>query len=417
MALGAFLAGMMLGESQFRHQIEADIRPFRDLLLGLFFISVGMLVDPALVLVFWHWILLAAAALLLVKGVLISLMLKSLGEAPGSAIRAGTVLAQAGEFGFVLVTLAVQHELFTTDRAGLVVSIIVVTMAVTPLLIRYSETVSDWVLKRLHAVPDTINEGMGAPEERDHVILCGYGRVGQVLGRYFTRFGVPWVAIDGDLVRIQEASAAGENVLFGDASHKDILEKAGIGRASLLVITFDDVRLAEKIIDTTRGLRPDLRVLVRTRDDSHLEALQQAGATEVVPETLEASLMLTSQALLLLDMPFEDVLTMLRQSRRERYQLLRGYYHGENFPRLDSEGQPYRLLRAITLEDQSRCAGKRLDETGLGKLDVEVQEIKREEHSVSRPDPDFELQAGDVVILYGPLESLEKAEQKLLAGY
>lgn len=416
MALGAFLAGMMLGESHFRHQIEADIRPFRDLLLGLFFISVGMLVDPALIVDYWHWIILGAVVLVLVKGVLTTVMLKLLGEAPTTSIRAGTVLAQAGEFGFVLVTLAVQYELFTPDRAGLIVSITVVTMAVTPALVQYSEPLAKWILARLGASPE-INDNIHIPEDgRKHVILCGYGRVGQILGRYLTRFDIPWVAIDADLVRIQEATRANESILFGDASRKDILEKAGISHTSLLVITFDNARLAEKIMHTARALRPDLRILIRTRDDSDLELLQKAGATEVVPETLEASLMLVSHALLLLDTPFDRVLSMLRQSRRERYQLFHGYYHGESFPTTDSAGNPYKLLHAITLEPRSRCIDKPLKDTGLAKLDVQVQEIKRGSETISSPDSGFHLQEGDIIILYGPLDAVEKAEQKLLGG-
>ncbi len=417
MALGAFLAGMMLGESQFRHQIEADIRPFRDLLLGLFFISVGMLVDPGLVMAHWYWIFLAALALLLTKGLLISLLLRALGGTGESAARSGIVLAQAGEFGFVLITLAVQHQLVTTEQAGLVISIIVVTMALTPMLVRHSEACAQALMARLRTRKAPTPDPAEPPaDDHDHVILCGYGRVGQILGRYFNRFDLPWLAIDADLVRVEEASAAGEHILFGDASHNGILVKSGIHQASLLVITFEDTRLAGKILHSVRQLRADIKVLVRTRDETHLETLHEAGATEVVPETLEASLMLASQALLLLDRPFDEVLNTLRQSRRERYQLLRGYYHGENFPRIDSEGNPYQLLRAITVDEQSRCTDRRLDDTGLNELDLEVKEIKREGHSISEPGPDFELHTGDIVIVYGPLKTLEKAEHKLLGG-
>jgi CPA2 family monovalent cation:H+ antiporter-2 len=416
MALGAFLAGMMLGESQFRHQIEADIRPFRDLLLGLFFVSVGMLVDPALMLDHWHWILLASLALMLFKGAFITGMMYLLGERAETAMRSGIVLAQGGEFGFVLVTLAVQHDAMSADRAGLVVSIAVLTMAATPALIQYSSPMAQWLLKRFDSGEDN-NEDVRIPEEgAGHVILCGYGRVGQILGRYLGRFHIPWVALDADLVRIHEATLAGERILFGDATRKDILEKVGIHHASLLVVTFDNAATASRILHTAHALRPDLRVLVRTRDDSQLEMLQNAGATEVVPETLEASLMLISHALLLLDTPFEKVLAMLRQSRRERYQLLHGYYHGESFPTTDAEGRPYRLLHAVTLEGKSRCAGRRLEETGLDKLDVEVQEIKRAGEVFSLPSSDFQLEKGDILILYGPLGAVDKAEQKLLGG-
>ncbi|NQY85646.1 MAG: cation:proton antiporter [Alcanivorax sp.] len=359
MALGAFLAGMMLGESHFRHQIEADIRPFRDLLLGLFFMGVGMLVSPALFATHWHWILLGAAVLMLFKLALISLLLRWLGERTETAMRSGILLAQGGEFGFVLVALAVSHGLMDNEQAGVLVSITVLTMAVTPALLDNSGALTRRLLRQWEQEPDTpaVDEATTG-----HVLLCGYGRVGQNLMRYLTRFHHQAVAIDTDLVRIQEASQAGERIIFGDATRKEILERAGIHRASLLVITFDDARQAERILHTVHQLCPDLRVLVRTRDDTHLDELIQAGAAEVVPEVLEASLMLVAHALMMLDTPFGKVLAMLRQSRRERYKLLRGYYHGESLPTSDSAGNPYRLLHAVTLHGRAACLGKRLDD-------------------------------------------------------
>ncbi|MGB2248798.1 MAG: cation:proton antiporter, partial [Alcanivorax sediminis] len=287
MALGAFLAGMMLGESHFRHQIEADLRPFRDLLLGLFFISVGMLVDPDLFAAKWHWIIIAAASIMLFKVVLIMVLLKTLGERTEVSLRSGLILSQCGEFGFVLVALAVSHDVMTPGKAGLLVSITVLTMSVTPALIHNSGRLTRALLRPWLSVPDD------APVSKDiqgHVILCGYGRVGQNLMRYLANFHHQAIAVDLDIVRLQEASAAGERILYGDASRKDILERAGIERARLLVVTFDNARLAERIIHTVRDINPDIRVLVRTRDETHLESLTEAGAAEVVPEVLEASL-------------------------------------------------------------------------------------------------------------------------------
>ena len=413
MALGAFLAGMMLGESHFRHQIEADIRPFRDLLLGLFFMGVGMLVSPALFATHWHWILLGAAVLMLFKLALISLLLRWLGERTETALRSGILLAQGGEFGFVLVALAVSHGLMDNEQAGVLVSITVLTMAVTPALLDNSGALTRRLLRQWEQEPDTpaVDEATTG-----HVLLCGYGRVGQNLMRYLTRFHHQAVAIDTDLVRIQEASQAGERIIFGDATRKEILERAGIHRASLLVITFDDARQAERILHTVHQLCPDLRVLVRTRDDTHLDELIQAGAAEVVPEVLEASLMLVAHALMMLDTPFGKVLAMLRQSRRERYKLLRGYYHGESLPTSDSAGNPYRLLHAVTLHGRAACLGKRLDELKLNESKVEVQTLRRGDRTIDRPADDEVLQDGDILILYGPLEAVEASEEKLLGG-
>lgn len=412
MALGAFLAGMMLGESHFRHQIEADIRPFRDLLLGLFFMSVGMLVSPALLLRDWYWILLAAAALILFKGALIAFLLRLLGERGDTAVRTGVLLAQGGEFGFVLIALAVSHQLISAEMAGALALVTVLSMTVTPTLIEHSDAITRRLLRRWQTVPPTAEP----PEPGGQVLLCGYGRVGQNLMRYLKRFQIPAVAIDSDLVRIREAGLAGEPVLFGDATRKDLLERAGIDRAALLVVTFDDPRLAERILHTVRQLNPNLRVLVRTRDDTHLDELLAAGAAEVVPEVLEASLMLVAHALMMLDVPFGKVLAMLRQSRRERYKLLRGYYHGESLPITDRAGNPYRLLHAVTLGPQAAAIGRRLGELALPERGVEIQALRRGEQTLEQPADDELLENGDTLILYGPLDAVEAAEERLLGG-
>ena len=411
MALGAFLAGMMLGESHFRHQIEADLRPFRDLLLGLFFISVGMLVDPNLFADQWHWIILAAAALMLFKGLLIFTLLRLLKERSDTAMRSGLILSQAGEFGFVLVALGVSHQLITPDKAGLLVSIVVLTMVFTPALLDNSGRLTRRLLQRWQRIPE---DTPISDETRNHVILCGYGRVGQNLMRYLNSFHMKAVAVDRDLVRLQEASAAGEHLLFGDSSRKEILVNAGIQHARLLVVTFDDPRLAERILHTARELNPNIRILVRTRDDTYLDALIDAGAEEVVPEVLEASLMLVAHALMMLDVPFDRVMATLRKTRRERYRMLQGYYHGDTLPTTDSAGNPYRLLHAVTLSDKARGIGRSIARCAL--RDVEIRAVKRDDQTLESPDPELVLEPGDTVILYGPLEAVEAAENRLLGG-
>lgn len=411
MALGAFLAGMMLGESHFRHQIEADLRPFRDLLLGLFFISVGMLVDPNLFADQWHWIILAAATLMLFKGALIFTLLRLLKERADTALRSGLILSQAGEFGFVLVALGVSHQLLSPDKAGLLVSIVVLTMVFTPALLDNSGRLTRRLLQPWQKIPE---DTPVSDETRNHVILCGYGRVGQNLMRYLTSFHLKAVAVDRDLVRLQEASAAGEHILFGDASRQEILVNAGIKSARLLVVTFDDPRLAERILHTARGLNPNIRILVRTRDDTHLDALIEAGAEEVVPEVLEASLMLVAHALMMLDVPFDRVMATLRKTRRERYRMLQGYYHGDTLPTTDSAGNPYRLLHAVTLSDKARGIGRSIAHCAL--RDVEIRAVKRQDKTLESPDEELVLEPGDTVILYGPLEAVEAAENRLLGG-
>ncbi|MFZ5724098.1 MAG: cation:proton antiporter [Pseudomonadota bacterium] len=329
MALGAFLAGMVLGESRFRHQVESDIRPFRDLLLGLFFISIGLLLDVRLLLANWALILGLGLALVLAKFVLVAGMTRALGETRETALRTGLALAQGGEFFFALLALAGRESMVPADTVSILIAVTLVSMSLTPLLLRRSEAIAGWLLRRgatqnggeepatdlaLHSACDPLS---------GHVLVLGYGRVGQTLARFLRAEQVPFVALDTDVVRVREAERTGDTVYFGDPVRRDVLRAAGIERAALLVVSFDHVPTALRIVAHARELRADVPILVRTRDDTGLADLQAAGATEVVPETLEASLMLVSHLFMLLGTPAVHVQGMLHNTRQERYRLLR----------------------------------------------------------------------------------------------
>lgn len=328
MALGAFLAGMVLGESRFRHQIESDIRPFRDLLLGLFFISIGLLLDGQVLLANWLPILGLGLALVALKFVLIAGMTRALGEAPDTALRTGLALAQGGEFFFALIALAASGRLVPTDVASLLVAATVVSMAVTPVLLGRSEGIANVLLRwlpgrRRNAVHDDLPLHSACDPLNGHVVILGYGRVGQTLARFLRAEQLPFVALDTDVVRVREAERTGDTVYFGDPVRRDVLRAAGIERAALLVVSFDHLPTALRIVAHARELRADVPILVRTRDDSGLTELQAAGATEVVPETLEASLMLVSHLFQLLGLAPARIQDALDTARRERYRLLR----------------------------------------------------------------------------------------------
>lgn len=346
MALGAFLAGMVLGESRYRHQIESDIRPFRDLLLGLFFISVGLMLDLALLRDHWPWVLACGLLLLLAKAALIALLARALRESPETALRTGLALAQGGEFFFALLALGTRESLIATDVASFLVAVTVVSMALTPPLLRHGNVISAWLLDRMPLfaarTPETLPDverlaAAGAGLSR-HVVILGYGRVGQTIARFLRLQQVPFVALDTDVVRIREAQRAGDAVFFGDPLRHDILHAAGLDRAALLVISFDDVPGALRILAQVRELRADVPVLVRTRGDEGLDQLQAAGATEVVPETLEAGLMLVSHVFTLLGTEPERIDKLLAQTRRHRYRLMHGIRKGDPLP--DEGGGP-----------------------------------------------------------------------------
>lgn len=331
MALGAFLAGMALGETEFRYQIEATIRPFRDVLLGLFFITIGMLFDLGNFLAIWPWALLATVGLLVIKTLLTVSILRIAGIDALTAWRAGIVLAVGGEFGFALLALALETSVVTQEHAQIALTAVLLSMIATPFLIRANEQLASRLLRgksspqpaRAPAPPVAIQR------LRDHVIVCGYGRIGQGVGQFLEAEGIPYLALDLDPKRVRDARTAGRPVYYGDATERDTLEAVGIADARLLLVSFDQVDAAFKLLQHTSMLRPDLPVMVRTRDESHVDELLAAGATEVVPETLEAALMIAAHVLLLVDVPLQRVARGIGDLRAGRYPLLPERFFGD----------------------------------------------------------------------------------------
>ncbi|CAI8956108.1 CPA2 family monovalent cation:H+ antiporter-2 [Pseudomonas frederiksbergensis] len=329
-ALGAFLAGMLLGESHYRHQIEADIRPFRDILLGVFFVSIGMLIDLRLFASHGLLILGLTLGLLLIKGTLVALLVKWRGSDGETAWRSGLALAQGGEFCFALMAQMQQNKLMPADLGGLLLAATFCSMLVTPLLLRAAPRIA----MRLHRKPNkaaeleeisALNAGL-----HNHVVICGYGRVGQSIGRFLRHVQQPYIALDTDPVRVQEAVVNESSVHYGDSRRGELLIAIGLERARLLVVAVDKTDIALLILKEARRFNPTVPILVRTRDDSQLAELKAAGASEVVPELLESSLMLASHALIMLGIPGQQVQDRVDQVRHDRYRLLHDFYPGAN---------------------------------------------------------------------------------------
>ena len=327
-ALGAFLAGMLLGESHYRHQIEADIRPFRDILLGVFFVSIGMLIDLQLFASHGLLILGLTLGLLVIKGCVVALLVRWRGSDAETAWRSGLALAQGGEFCFALMALMQQNELMPAEIGGLLLAATFCSMLLTPLLLRAAPRIA----LRLHRKPNeeakleeisALNAGL-----HSHVVICGYGRVGQSIGRFLRHAQQPYIALDNDPVRVQEAGVSENCVHYGDSRRGELLVAVGLERARLLVIAVDQADIALLILKEARRFNPAVPILVRTRDDSQLTELKAAGASEVVPELLESSLMLASHALIMLGLPGQQVQDRVDQVRRDRYRLLHDFYPG-----------------------------------------------------------------------------------------
>jgi CPA2 family monovalent cation:H+ antiporter-2 len=416
LALGAFIAGMLISETEYKHQVETDIRPFHDVLLGLFFISIGMLLDWRLVLERWSLVLLLSVLPVLFKAGLVTLLARGLGSSTGVALRTGLYLAQAGEFGFVLLTLAQKNALVPPALLNPILASMVISMLATPFIVMYSNQIvmklvaNEWLQQSLQMTSiarKSINSNR-------HVIICGYGRCGQNLARMLEREGIPYMALDLDPDRVRQAAAAGDSVVFGDCGRLQALMAAGLARASAVVVTYLDEPAALKVLGHSRSHAPQVPVIVRTQDDHNLEKLQAAGAAEVVPEALEGSLMLASHALALVGVPMRRVIRIVQDQRDARYSLLRGFFHGADDDSVDE--LQHERLATLTLPIGARATGQTLQEFALHAMGVRVVSLRRSTGAATEVSEDALLQGGDTLVLSGKVEPLARAEQKLLKG-
>jgi CPA2 family monovalent cation:H+ antiporter-2 len=414
LALGAFIAGMLISETEYRLQVEEDIKPFRDVLLGLFFITVGMLLDVQLVLEHWWLVLVLLTGSVLLKFALIALLSKAFGAPVGVSLRTGLALAQAGEFGLVLLNQAGGLELMDPLLIQSVLASMVLSMLIAPFIIAKSDAIvlklsaSEWMMQSL-ALTQLAARTMTSQQ---HVLIAGFGRSGQNLARLLEEERLPYHALDLDPDRVREAQAAGANVSFGDAARRESLVAAGIHRASALVITFAGTPAALRILHYVHELAPTLPVIVRSHDDRDLEKLRAAGATEVVPEALESSLMLASHTLMMLGVPLRRVVHRVQAARAERYASLRGYFHGVGDMPDDTEHLHVRL-HSVTLTDGARAVGQPLKALRLPEIGAEITLIRRSRSRIEVA-PETVLQAGDIVVLRGPGEAVARAEERLL---
>lgn len=417
-ALGAFVAGMLISETQYRYEVEEDIKPFRDVLLGLFFISTGMMLDPAAIWRDLAGVLAVLALLLATKLAVVGAVSRLLGASPGTALRSGLWLCAAGEFGFVLLARATDTGLVDPGLIQPVLAAMVLSMIVAPLIVHFSDRVvlrlvaSEWLTRSMQLTQ--IASRTVATEK--HVILCGYGKTGQHLARFLEKEGIGFMALDLDPERVREAANAGEPVAWGDCARRENLLAAGIARASVLVVTFADLDTTLRLVGRVRELRPDLPVVARSREEEDAEKLFEAGVAEVVPEALESSVMLATHALALVGVPMHRVIRRLRELREQHYALLRGFFHGatDAGTHLADAEQP--RLHAVTLDAGAWAVGRDLAELDLAKVGAGVTAIRRRAQPQVPLDEATRLQAGDVVVIRGGAAAVAAGEERLLRG-
>jgi CPA2 family monovalent cation:H+ antiporter-2 len=332
MALGAFVGGMLISETVYRHHVEADIRPFRDILLGLFFVTVGMMLDLGYVLANIHKLALAVALLVGGKAVVVLLIARVSKTPLVASLRTAAQLAQAGEFGLVLIQLAYQLQLIGASAFQITLPAMLLSMFIAPFLIERAARLSgdlgrgDWA----HKAAAIHNIAVHSLDLGQHVVICGYGRTGQRIAEFLAIEKIPFIALDVDPQRIADARAKGVNVVFGNADRREVLQAAGVARARTVVITYPDPHSAERVIRTVRATRPDIPIVARTTDEKDVARLKAAGATEVIPEVLESSLLIAAETLVQAGLPMEEAIRHVRSARAERYASLREFYERDN---------------------------------------------------------------------------------------
>ena len=418
LALGAFLAGMLISETEYRYQVEDDIKPFRDVLLGLFFVTIGMLLNVHVVLDRWMFVLFIVTALLTLKFLIVVALALLFKNDKSVALRCGFALAPAGEFGFVLLTLAGQINAVPDATLQVVLAAMLISMLISPFILANSEKIvmylvaSEWEVRAVELQQLAIQ----SMAKRGHVIICGYGRSGQSLARFLEHEKIPIIALDTDPSRVKQAAAGGDSVMFGDGTKKEVLTAAGLTRAAAVVVSFADTHAAMKILSHVRTLRPDVPVIVRTFDDTDVEKLKRAGAAEIVAEVVEGSLMLATQTMLLLGLPLNKVLARLRQVRGERYQLMRGFFPGITDAADADFDQNQPRMQSILIDEGADAVGKTFQTLRLDGLGIELIALRRKGIRETKLQPEMQLQSGDVLVLAGTPEALARAEMRLLQG-
>lgn len=412
--LGAFIAGMLIADTEYRHHVELETRPFRDVLMGVFFITVGMQLNLASLPPIIHWVLLLTAGVVLGKGLLTAALVRLGGHESGVALRTGIVLAQGGEFGFALLALALSQGLLSSDDSQPVIAAVILSMILAPILIRRNGDLANQVCDTYRENRE--EEGHELAEKVEelerHVIVAGFGRIGQNLAVFLKEENIPYVALDVDPALIREAWEAGEPVFFGNATHPETLETAGLARAKALVIAFDEFHAAERVLHSVRDINPDIPVIVRAHDDLHLETLEKAGATYVVPETVESSLILASRLLHSLDVDIDEIARVVEQARTDHYRRVRGYFHGEELE--DLEDLDRFRLHTVVLPPRAYAVDLPIAALALNTLGVQVVTVRRAGICGDEPAPDMVLRNGDALVLQGSRDALDAAEARLL---
>ncbi|WP_020395264.1 cation:proton antiporter [Thiolinea disciformis] len=414
LALGAFVAGMFLSETEYKHQIESEIRPFRDILMGLFFIIVGSKIDLAVIPQLWWPILLLVLSMTIVKATLIAGLTRLFTGELASSTRTGLVLAQGGEFGFALLALALSNQLLDESEVQAALAAVVISMALAPFIIRYNDKltrklVGAQYLKQRYKEAHTFS--LEVKEIENHVIICGYRRVGQVLARLLQEQNIPYIGLELDPSIVSAAWDAGDKVYYADATRPEILIAAGLYRARMVVVTVVDPEIAKRITEAARKKQKSVPILVRIREEQAMQPLMDAGATEVLPEAIAASVMVTRRVLESLDLPNNEITEVVDRLRADGYRSLKSFFHGQEFnaPRRRTET----FLHTVTIQEKDKAVGLMISDLRLEELNIRLKSLRRGDIRGDNPEPNMLIKAGDILVLERTTNQFQDIEKRL----
>ncbi|HMA54065.1 MAG TPA: monovalent cation:proton antiporter-2 (CPA2) family protein, partial [Acidobacteriota bacterium] len=418
LALGAFLAGVLLAESPYSHQVVSDILPFKDVFNSIFFIAVGMLLDAGAVWKFLPMVLVLVAAILIVKTLAAVSTVVILGHDPRVAVVTGLALAQVGEFSFVLAGVGRANGFLSGDIFQAFIASSILTILATPFLIQASPGLADLGSRKFHWKWRPPEEGGSGPGHEGHVIIAGYGLNGKNLAHVLKEAGIPYVILDLNPVTVREAAAEGEPIIFGDVSRRTILQEAGIARARGIVFAISDPLMTQRGVKAVKALNPDVFIIVRTRYATEIERLLKLGADDVIPEEFETSIEIFTRVLEKYHVPRNVVEAEVKVLRGECYGMLRGACAAIR-PVTERIAD---LLAAGTAETYFVGRGAWPAGRTLGDLDLRgltgatVIAVVRGAESFTSPGADFRVEDQDTLVLVASHRDVDRAFAYLTTG-
>jgi len=411
LALGAFLAGLIISESEYSHQVIGDILPFRDLFTSFFFVSIGMLMDYHFILNNYVTVTVIFFGVIFLKSFVILIASLFLGAPLRTAVLASAALLQVGEFSFILSKIGIKNELLSNDHYQIFLSVAVMTMILTPFSIMISSRIADIVMKL--PFPKKLKSGIypqkkiDVQSKKDHLIVVGYGINGRNVVKAAKMVGIPSVIIEMNPETVRIEQAQGESIIYGDASYRPVLEHGGIHEAKVMVIAIHDPSYTGRIIELARRINPELYIIVRTRFIQEVESLYKIGAHEVIPEEYETSIELFARTLAQYLVPENDIEKLIASIRSEGYKMFRNFSLDATPMESLTKLIPDFKVRTFKIEKDSYVENKLISEIEFRKkYEVTILGVKRNDEIISNPNGEFEIKANDELYIIGDNEKI-----------